>query len=243
MRALRRVGLAPVVVLAISAWATGAAAVTFFDSFDAEAAGLTKLNYGAFANFDVSDGKVDLIGPGNLHGLVGTGSYVDLDGTNADGGVLTTKQSFAFAAGDVVTLSFELAGNQRRKSAEGDDTIFGGFKFDTTTSVRNYSLSGGYGGVALGNFTATDTSDDSLVGWTAPYEIYTIRFVAGSAGNLKAFVGSKSTDNIGPLLDNFRLTIASAVPEPATWATMITGFGAVGVLLRRSRERSAFRDA
>lgn len=35
-------------------------------------------------------------------------------------------------------------------------------------------------------------------------------------------------------------TLTSAVPEPATWAMMITGFGAVGSMVRRSRRRLAF---
>lgn len=38
-------------------------------------------------------------------------------------------------------------------------------------------------------------------------------------------------------------SISSAVPEPATWATMIIGFGAVGSLVRTSRRRNAFSAA
>jgi hypothetical protein len=33
-------------------------------------------------------------------------------------------------------------------------------------------------------------------------------------------------------------TIANAVPEPATWAMMLLGFGGIGVAIRRSKRRS-----
>ena len=37
--------------------------------------------------------------------------------------------------------------------------------------------------------------------------------------------------------------LSSAVPEPATWAMMIIGFGAVGSMVRTSRRRNAFSAA
>lgn len=43
------------------------------------------------------------------------------------------------------------------------------------------------------------------------------------------------------VLDNISINaISSAVPEPATWAMMIIGFGAVGTMVRTSRRRQAF---
>ena len=38
-------------------------------------------------------------------------------------------------------------------------------------------------------------------------------------------------------------SISSAVPEPATWAMMIIGFGAIGSMVRTSRRRNAFSAA
>ena len=40
-----------------------------------------------------------------------------------------------------------------------------------------------------------------------------------------------------------RISAVSAVPEPAAWAMMVGGFGAVGSIVRTSRRRSAFRAA
>jgi hypothetical protein len=39
-------------------------------------------------------------------------------------------------------------------------------------------------------------------------------------------------------IDNVRLTAAAAVPEPATWAMMLVGFGAIGASMRRQRRSS-----
>lgn len=47
------------------------------------------------------------------------------------------------------------------------------------------------------------------------------------------------------ILDNITIAgpIGSAVPEPATWAMMIIGFGAVGSMVRTSRRRQAYAFA
>ena len=50
-------------------------------------------------------------------------------------------------------------------------------------------------------------------------------------------------DNLGLTADNFALVVepglpgadSGGVPEPAAWALMLGGFGAVGALLRRRR--------
>lgn len=51
--------------------------------------------------------------------------------------------------------------------------------------------------------------------------------------------GVSSDDGLG--IDDFRLSasVAAAVPEPATWAMMIGGFGVVGGALRRRRSADA----
>jgi hypothetical protein len=82
-------------------------------------------------------------------------------------------------------------------------------------------------------------SGQAAISSRSPWTRYGISFVAGNSGSLTAFVGTSSNDNVGPLLDNFQLTIGS-VPEPSSWVMMILGFGGIGGLVRaRRREQTA----
>lgn len=47
--------------------------------------------------------------------------------------------------------------------------------------------------------------------------------------------GFDTTVSLGQVLGRFTLSSVAAVPEPSTWATMLMGFGAMGVALRRRR--------
>ena len=61
----------------------------------------------------------------------------------------------------------------------------------------------------------------------------------GDKGAASAYVRDNLT--VGHAI-NYAFRI-SAVPEPATWAMMIIGFGAVGSMVRTSRRRNAFSGA
>lgn len=205
------------------------------DNFDGEGGGgTTALNYAAFANFDVSDGSVDLLFDPNGFGLGcagGTGSCVDLDGSTGNGGRLTTKNFYNFNIGDTVILSFDLSGNMRQFP---DDGFSAGFIFSSQTDVNNAFFGGGFdlGGptssVGILGFAGADT-----IAADTPFTQYTVTFQAGTAGSLQAYVGTTSADNVGPILDNFALSISRGVPEPSQWLLLILGFGTVGGAMRR----------
>jgi len=57
--------------------------------------------------------------------------------------------------------------------------------------------------------------------------------LAGFSGVTRLLISS--TDFGGVLYDDFTFTADSAVPEPATWALMIAGFGLAGASVRRRR--------
>ena len=68
--------------------------------------------------------------------------------------------------------------------------------------------------------------------------VYTLDF-AGFQDNgvpVTEFWTKEKKDNSAQFLANIKL-VGSAVPEPATWAMMIVGFGAVGAMVRGSRRR------
>jgi hypothetical protein len=97
--------------LAVLMSAGGAqAAVIFSDNFDSE----TRMtNYTGFANWTVTAGSVDLIGPGFFDFYPGHGNYVDMDGSTGGqnpAGQISSNQ--LFAAG-TYNLQFLLGGSTR----------------------------------------------------------------------------------------------------------------------------------
>lgn len=207
----------------------------FFDNFDNENGGASQFNYTNFANFTVTGGGApDIIASGSFFNCPGPGSCVDLDGTPGPA-TLTSIASFAFNAGDTIRLSFDLGGNQRPNSDPGPDDWFAGFDFSGSTQMLNYGFNYfGSDTVVFADVTTTAVSTSTNILATSPFLTRSIFFTAGNAGTLTFSIGTGSGDNFGPILDNVSLDIA-AVPEPATWAMMIAGFGLVGGMMRRRK--------
>jgi hypothetical protein len=224
---------------AVALFATGAAQATVVlnDNFDAEHGGASDLNYNGFANWNVVYGTVDIVATPD-YGITcagGVGSCVDLDGSTMQSGMIETLHSYAFNAGDTVTFSFDLSGNQRRNNSED---FFAGFDFGSNnTSLVSYSTAGGFGVTTpVTNVFVANIGSGGSIAFGTPFTNYSVSFVAGQSGTVRAYVGSfNSNDNVGPVLDNAQLSVSSAVPEPATWALMIGGFGLMGAALRRRR--------
>lgn len=228
----KRLVAATVAALA-AAWAGGAGATTVLsDTFDSETAAL---NYNAFANWTVTNGTVDLISHGGfgINCFGGAGKCVDLDGSTSDAGVMTSG-TFAFGAGDVVTLTFQARGNDRGGAL---DTLTAGFNFLAATNGISFAGGGfGAGGGAFAGETSLSFSDTLAA--SDPYAAYTMGFTAASAGSLSVFFSAAGGDSVGPILDNVSLDVRTptgAIPEPSTWAMMLLGFGTLGAALRRRR--------
>ncbi|USG62796.1 VPLPA-CTERM sorting domain-containing protein [Sneathiella marina] len=104
--------LATLAILAFTATSAQAAIITeLSDNFDSE--GTPQANYAGFTNWDITEGTVDLVGPGYFANLCREAlgdSCVDLDGSTKDAGVMTSKDEFAAGTYDV---SFWISGNQR----------------------------------------------------------------------------------------------------------------------------------
>jgi hypothetical protein len=63
---------------------------------------------------------------------------------------------------------------------------------------------------------------------------HSLSFVANSTSTALTFlVNTPGPDNVDTILDN--VSVSGAVPEPATWAMMLMGFGLIGATLRGSR--------
>ena len=72
------------------------------------------------------------------------------------------------------------------------------------------------------------------VGWSAGAENIQI---ADSNGAFSDFIGIANDGPNGGATVTFQSGGVAPVPEPATWAMMIVGFGAVGAATRRNRKR------
>ncbi len=216
-------------LLAVPANAT----TVFSDNFDAENGGLTFLNYTGFSNFaSTGAGFVDLVATGDF-GITcagGSGSCVDLDGTPGPGEI-ETFSSFAFNAGDRVSFLFDVSGSQR---GSAEDFRLGFRSQGGAINYNNVMITSDFlGGGSFGNFFQNDLGiNGNNIASAIPFGNTTFSFTAGNAGSLKVFLRSNSSDNVGILIDNVSIDI-TAVPEPASWALMIAGFGLVGGALRR----------
>jgi hypothetical protein len=109
--ALKRTVQVGMCALALSAFASGAqAAVIFSDNFDGNALSLDAVP----AGWAVTNGTVDIKGPGLFDLYPGNGAYIDLDGSANDAGELS--QSFSLTGGVLYNASFTLGGSTRGDS-------------------------------------------------------------------------------------------------------------------------------
>jgi hypothetical protein len=193
------------------------AATVLSDNFDAENGGATALSYNDFKNFSAK-GDVDLIAasnPYNISCFGGTGACVDLNGASR-GGLITR---FFFGAGDTVTLSARIAGGGRGV-------------------VNSVSL-------ALVNALTFSRTDITGIQSNAGYTLYSTSFVATAADFAFARISSLDDGVAGAILDDVTIDVTpasgAAVPETATWAMMIAGFGVTGAAMRRRRAPALVR--
>src|SRR5216683_2564531 len=101
-----------------------AGVILLADNFDAETHGL---NHTTFANWTVTAGSVDVLGPHFFDLFPGHGEYVDLDGSTRNqnpAGQLSSKLDFA--AGKYA-VSFLLGGNQRTTASKTTIVSLGSF--------------------------------------------------------------------------------------------------------------------
>ena len=173
-------------------------------------------------------GSLALYGPNNgtANGLAASptgGNFYAADGAYQVGQI--SQQINDLIVGQSYSLSFNYAGAQQ--------TGFSG----ATTEAYNFGLASEFN-------TQTTVLNNVSHGFTG-WQTVTYNFVASQTSDTLYFLAQGTPNGQPPfsLLDSVSLTggygTVSAAPEPATWAMMMLGFGAIGFSLRRRRSGTA----
>lgn len=123
------------------------------------------------------------------------------------------------------SISFEVV-------AGGASFAFSGFDISPNNGPASFQVAGYVG--ASNPYTLTIGAAQDTFGFTT--------VGSGTALLFDRLVFSSTATGTSSNIDNIGVRIAQsgAVPEPATWALMIAGFGTVGAALRVRRRRVAF---
>ncbi len=215
MFSFRTLGIAAVALVSLAAAHPASAQTTLLnDTFNSENGGVGQLSYTNFANFNVIQNDVDLIGNGYYDAIPGNGLYVDLSG--AANGAIQSKTDFTLAPG-VYQLQFDLANPSRG----------GGYdEADNSTTVT------------LGNAYTQTFQLPVADQFTTFTEDFTVS--APTSGFL-TFAENHNTV-AGDYLDNVSLTQTSpaAVPEASTTVSLglLLTLGLGGMALAAKRKKS-----
>ena len=181
------------------------ASILLSDNFDAGSPHADQLNWAGDATFNVTS-------PPSSVDLIGAGGSFDF--IPGHGGYIDLDGSSGSGnnpAGQLTSVA---------SFGPGTYTV----TFDLAGNQRGASSQSTT--VSLGDFSQTFGPLASSVGFTNQ----TITFSTSTAGHL-VFTETGPSDQQGNLLDN----VALSVPEPATWAMMLMGFGGLGGVLRHRR--------
>ncbi len=166
----------------------------------------------ALPGWTIESGSVDLTDTSSIWGPAGGGQYsLDINGWSAG----TLSQSFATVLGRTYTVAFQYSRNPANAPAVAAALVSAGGKSLEVTALGDGSF-GGQGNMqwSMGGFTFAGTGNQETI-------------------TLQALIDG----NAGVFFDE--VSVSTAVPEPATWALMIGGFGMAGVTLRSRRRRLA----
>ena len=114
----------------------------------------------------------------------------------------------------------------------GSEPPFGTFQ---TSIVCDAACGPGYGGGFAGPLSFT-------IGAASPLTLASLGFNVYNGQNIyftsDLVIANGNTGNVGAVLSN-----TPSVPEPATWAMMLAGFGATGFAMRRTRKNALLAQA
>lgn len=169
-----------------------------------------------------------------------TGAYGEPIPTNAG----TGNPGFDAVGNNALYLSTDVGTNELSQTVSllaGTTYVFG---FDY------YLPANGYGNPNDATLTASlagETFATFALGSQAPtqwhYTSASKAFGSATSGVFKLTFSGNGFTAKDVVIDRVFLATVAAVPEPATWALMLTGFGMVGCAMRRRKARTSVRFA
>jgi hypothetical protein len=148
----------------------------------------------------------------------------------------------AFVTGDQVSETFTGTGLSAATNAE---FIFGMSNFTAAGVVNTFDVL--INGVDVGDYEFTSTADN--FGSRIDFDLtYSFAPIAGDTFALALVASSTVDSGLGSYnwFADGETTLsgpdAPSVPEPSTWALMLLGFGAAGVMLRQKRKVSLLKQ-
>jgi choice-of-anchor C domain-containing protein len=163
---------------------------------------------GVIPGWTVSGGNVDWI-KGYWQSSDGDGFSVDLNGDQPG----AISQTIDTVIGQTYTLSFDMSGNP-----------------DNGSDLRLILADTGGAPTTFAYDLDVSSNSRGTMNWMPQ----SLNFTATGASTVITFASGNSNCCFGPAIDN--VAIADAVPEPSSWALMLTGFLGMGTVLRRSRQ-------
>lgn len=166
---------------------------------------------------------------------VASGSYVivpSIEGWTATGGDGIEIQNHAagtpFSESNLVELDSNNNSEMSRLIDAGDYAI--SFRYSARPGIADSSNKIRLSVDGLGFSTVTESG---VGAFDTNWHLYSYTFSIPTPRFLR-FTALGTSDSLGGYLDDIRLVGAGGgVPEPATWAMMLAGFGLIGAALRR----------
>ena len=151
----------------------------------------------------------------------------------------SAQRLFTEVGSNVMDVNFFLPGTSTAALTRGFGVVFSDVDLANTTSIQLFTLAN----LSLGTFFAPNVPGAnntlSFLGISfADARIARARITTGNAALTPGAFETSTVDLV--VMDDFLFgepTLAAIVPEPASWALVISGFGLAGVALRRRRDQ------